>query len=93
MTDQEFLDTFVTERMQMHFSSGHPHLTDDEIAAALQLEAEYNQALESLPPKIASAIKNFHENVTDKLTKESVFYYLKGVKDGLRLNGNRISNP
>ena len=80
MTDKEFLDTFVTERMQMHYSSGHPRLTDDEIAAALQLEADYNQALESLPPKIASAIKNFHESVSDRLTKEGVFFYCKGIK-------------
>ena len=85
MTDKEFLDTFVNERMQMHYSSGQPRLTDDEIASALQLEAEYNHALETLPPKLADAIKAFHESVTDKLTTEGVFYYLKGLKDGLRL--------
>ena len=85
MTDKEFFDTFVNERMQMHNSSGHPHLTEDEIAAALQQEAEYNHALESLPPHLATAIAKFHESVSDKLTKEGVFFYLKGVKDGLLL--------
>lgn len=85
MTDQEFLDTFITERIQMHYSSGHPHLTDDELSAALQLEAEYNHVLETLPPKAATAIKEFHEEVTNKLSEEGIFYYLKGIKDGLLL--------
>ena len=73
MTDQEFLDTFITEQMQMHYSSGHPHLT------------EYNHVLETLPPKAATAIKEFHEEVTNKLSEEGIFYYLKGIKDGLLL--------
>ncbi len=83
--DREFLDTFITERMEMHYSSGHPRLTGDELAAALQLETEYNHALETLPPEAANAIKKFHENVTNQLSEEGVFYYLKGVKDGLLL--------
>ncbi len=85
MTDKEFLDTFITERMQMHYSSGYPRLTGDELAAALQLEAEYDHALENLPPKLANAIKDFHKNVVDKLTDEGTFFYLKGLKDGLLL--------
>lgn len=85
MTDKEFWDTFIIERMQMHYSSEHPPLTGDELAAALQLEAEYDHALEKLPPEDAAAIKNFHETVTNKLSEEGVFYYLKGVKDGLLL--------
>ncbi len=85
MTDQEFLDTFVTERMQMHYSVGHPRLTDDELVTALQMESEYNHALETLPPKTATAIKKFHESVLDKLTEDGTFFYLKGVKDGLLL--------
>lgn len=84
-TNQEFIDTFITERMQMHYSEGYPILTGEELAAALQLEADYNHALETLPPKLSSAIKDFHENVTNKLTKETVFYYQKGIKDGLLL--------
>lgn len=85
MTDKEFWDTFIIERMQMHYSSEHPPLTDDELAAALQLEAEYNHALEKLPPEDAAAIKKFHETVTNQLSEEGIFYYLKGVKDGLLL--------
>ncbi len=85
MTDKEFFDTFITERMQMHMTNAYPHLTEDELAAALQLEADYDHALETLPPKLASAIKTFHENIVDKLTKETVFYYQKGLKDGLLL--------
>lgn len=84
MTDKEFWDTFITERMQMHYSSGYL-LTEDEIAAALQVEADYNHALETLPPKLVGAVKDFHENIVDKLTKETVFYYQKGLKDGLIL--------
>ena len=64
MTDKEFLDTFIVERMQLHYSSEHPSLTGDELAAT---------------------IKNFHESVTNKLSEEEIFYYLKGIKDGLLL--------
>lgn len=85
MTDKEFWDTFIIERMQMHMTKAHPRLTEDELAAALQLEAEYNHALEKLPPEDAAAIKKFHETVTNKLSEEGIFYYLKGVKDGLLL--------
>lgn len=85
MTDQEFLDTFITERMQVHYSIGYPRLTADELAIALQLESEYNHALETLPPKTATAIKKFHESVSDKLTEDGTFFYLKGIKDGLLL--------
>lgn len=84
-TDQEFLDTFITERLQMHYSKEHPGLTGDELAAALQLESDYNDALEGLSPDAAAAIKKFHDHIADKLTAENVFYYLKGVKDGLLL--------
>ncbi len=83
--DKAFIDTFVTERMQMHYSSGYPILTGDELAAALQLEAEYEHALETLSPNLANAIKDFHKNVVDKLTDEQVFFYQKGIKDGLLL--------
>jgi len=85
MTDKEFLDTFITERMQNHYSSGYPILTGDELAAALQQEAEYEHALETLTPDLAEAIKVFHKNVVDKLTEEQVFFYQKGIKDGLLL--------
>ena len=72
MTDKEFLDTFIVERMQLHYSSEHPSLTGDDI-------------LETLPPEAAATIKNFHESVTNKLSEEEIFYYLKGIKDGLLL--------
>ena len=85
MTDQQFMDTFITERMQMHYSRGYPRLTGDELATALQLESEYNHALETLPPKTADVIKKFHESISDKLTEDGTFFYLKGVKDGLLL--------
>lgn len=85
MTDQEFLDTFITERMRMHYSSEHPSPTDDEVSAELQLEDEYNHALESLPPEASATIKDYHKNITDKLTEERIFFYLKGIKDGLLL--------
>lgn len=85
MTDQEFLDTFITERVRMHYSSEHPSPTADEVAAAFQLEDEYNHALENLPLEAATAIKNYHKNISDKLTEEGVFFYLKGIKDGLLL--------
>lgn len=62
-----------------------PCLITDEIATALQLESEYNRALEILPLKSVIAIKKFHKSVSDKLTEDGTFFCLKGVNDGLLL--------
>lgn len=85
MTDTEYWNMVITERMQIHSFRARPRLTDEELATALQLEAEYDRALENLPPKIATAIREFHENVVNKLTEEQIFFYQKGISDGLRL--------
>ena len=85
MTDKEFLDTFIIERIQMHMSNAQPQLTENEIAAALELEAKYNLALEKLPPETANTIKEFNKHLSDKLCEEQIFLYLCGIKDGLRL--------
>ena len=85
MTEKEFWDTVIIERMQFHMTNAHPRLSEKEIAAALDLEAKYNLALEQLPPETANAIKEFHKHLSDKLTEEQIFFYQKGISDGLRL--------
>lgn len=85
MTDKEFWDTFIIERMQMHMTKAHPRLTEDELAAALEMEAKYNLVLEQLLPETASVIKEFQKHLSDKLTEEQIFFYQKGIADGLLL--------
>ena len=85
MSDQEFLDFFISERTQLLYSREQPSLTGDELDAALQLEVEYNLALEQLPPEAATAVKKFHKKVVDKLTEDGIFLFKKGLKDGLLL--------
>ena len=83
--DKEFLDTIISERMEMHYAKEHPPLLGDELAAALQLETEYNLALEQLSPEAASAVKKFHETVVNQLSEDGIFFFKKGISDGLRL--------
>lgn len=56
MTDKEFWDTFIIERMQMHMTKAHPRLTEDELAAALELEAKYNLVLLEKKPGTITAL-------------------------------------
>lgn len=85
MTDKEFWDTFIIERMQMHMTNAHPRLAEDELAATLELEVKYNLVLEQLLPETASVIKDFQKHLSDKLTEEQIFFYQKGIADGLLL--------
>ena len=45
MTDKDFLDVFVTERMQMHYSLHKGNMKEGEPANSLRLEQENTQAL------------------------------------------------
>lgn len=86
MDNQGFLDFVISEseRMQFHMTNAHP-LTEHEIAAALDLEAKYNLALEQLPPETASIIKEYEKHLSNKAVEEGISFFKKGISDGLRL--------
>lgn len=85
MTDKNFLDDLVAERMQLHYSLHKGNLAEGEATHSLQLEREYTQALETLSPATRTAIRNFVECLSGKAAKDEVFYYVRGLKDGLLL--------
>ena len=85
MTDKSFLDDIVAERMQMHYSLHKGNLAEGEATHSLQLEREYAQVLEALPTATREAIENFIECLNSKAAKDEVFYYVRGLKDGLLL--------
>ena len=47
MTDREFLDTFITERMQMHYSASREKPTQEEMDDFRQREKQHDQAMKA----------------------------------------------
>ena len=85
MTDKDFLDEFITERMQMHYSLHKGNMKEGEPANSLRLEKEYAQALETLPTATREAIENFVKCLFNKAADDESFFYVRGLKDGLLL--------
>lgn len=85
MTDKEFLDSFIAERMQTHYSTHRGNMADGEPDISLQWEREYVQAVETLPTSVREAIENFVSRQNSKAASDETFFYMRGVKDGLLL--------
>lgn len=85
MTDKDFLDGVVTERMQMHYSMHKTNTADGEPAHFLRLEQEYTHALETLPTATREAIESFVKSLFSKGADDEAFFYVRGLKDGLLL--------
>lgn len=85
MTDKEFIECFITERMQMHYSKCHGKPTAEECTNFDQLENNYNLAIQSLSEKHRVNIIAYYESIIDRLTEDATFFYQKGIKDGLIL--------
>ena len=85
MTDRDFLDGVVTERMQLHYSMHKANMADGEPAHSLRLEQEYTRALETLPTATREAIESFVQSLLSKGADDETFFYIRGLKDGLLL--------
>ncbi len=86
MTDKSFLDTFIAERMQMHYyPMHHGNTANNELTNSLKLEEGYTQAMETLPTVTREAIDNFVNDLNNKAASDESFFYRKGVKDGFLL--------
>lgn len=85
MTDKNFLDSVIAERMQMHYSMRRGGTADDTKNVLLSLESEYTQALEALPDDVRATIETFVKSLNSRAADDETFFYMKGVKDGLLL--------
>lgn len=86
MNDKSFLDTFIAERMQMHYySMRHGNTANNELTDSLKLEEGYTHVMETLPTAARETIDNFVKDLNNKAASDETFFYRKGVKDGLLL--------
>ncbi len=85
MTDKEFLNSCVAERMQMHYSAHKGGTAEGETDNLLSLESEYTQVLGALPDATRTTIEAFVKSLTSRTADNETFFYMKGVKDGLLL--------
>jgi len=85
MTDKEFLNSCVAERMQMHYSAHKEGMAEGETNILLSLEREYSQVLGALPDAARTTIVAFVKSLTSGAADNEAFFYMKGVKDGLLL--------
>lgn len=85
MSDKEFLDSIIAERMQTHYSLHKGNMADGEPDISLRLEGEYAQAVEVLPSAMRETVENFVKHLNSKAASDETFFYMRGVKDGLLL--------
>jgi len=84
MSDQSFLNDIISERMEMHYSS-YSKSNTDELNSILKLDDEYAKALETLPKETKKVIDDYISSLHRQAGKDEMFFYKKGVKDGLLL--------
>lgn len=85
MTDKEFLECFISERMQMHCTNSRRTPSASELEELKKREERHNRMMETLSADAQDAIKKYYESFIDKMADDNTFYYRKGVKDGLLL--------
>ena len=85
MTDEEFLECFISERMQMHCTNSHRLPPTSELEDLKKREERHNRAMETLSADTQDAIKKYYKSIINRMADDTTFYYCKGVKDGLLL--------
>ena len=85
MTDKEFLECFISERMQMHCTNNRRTPSASELEQLKMQEERHNRMMETLSADAQDTIKKYYESFIDKIADDNTFYYRKGVKDGLLL--------
>jgi hypothetical protein len=84
MTEQEFLDMFIQERIDMLIEIFHQKQPN-------QSENEYDQILhaeifiENLPNKEKELFQNYIDSLIRKFALEEAFLYQQGFLDGVKL--------
>lgn len=83
MNEKEWMESFIYERMELHWQELYRSKADDrweEGRALNQLEA----ILKRLTKKERKTINRFFNLTTERHAKETAYLYTCGVKDGIR---------
>jgi len=84
MTDQELLDMFIQERINMLIDSFHknePDKSEQEEERILQAEI----FIDNSPSKEKELVQNYIDSLIRQFTLEEAFLYQQGFIDGVRL--------
>ena len=85
MTDQELLDMFIQERINMllsNLSKTRPQKTPEENERMIQAE----QIIDKLSDKEREMVQNYIDNFTDLFALNEPYLYKHGVIDGIRIS-------
>ena len=83
MTDQELLDMFIQERINMllnNLSKTRPKKTPEENERMLQAE----QIVDNLSDKEREMVQNYIDNFTNLFAANEPYLYQQGFIDGIR---------
>ena len=78
MSEQEYLEMIVAERIQMI-------LADMEAGAVMDGEEEWEKTLEGLEETQRKAIEGYLDQMVSRQAVTEKHLYLAGLKDGIRL--------
>lgn len=84
MTEQELLDMFIQERINMLIDTLHknePDKSEQEEERILQAEI----FIENLPDKEKKLIENYIDSLIRQLALEEAFLYRHGFMDGVKI--------
>lgn len=84
MTEQELLDMFIQERVDMllnNLSKTRPLKTPEENERILQAE----QIIDSLPDKDRELVQDYIDNFTDLFSSSEPYLYQQGFIDGIKV--------
>lgn len=84
MTEQELLDMFIQERVDMllnNLSKTRPKKTPEENERILQAE----QIIDNLSDEERELVQNYIDNFTDLFATNEPYLYQQGVCDGLHI--------
>ncbi len=84
MTEQELLDMFIQERINMLIDSFHknePDKSEQEEERILQAEI----FIENLPVEEKKLIDNYIDSLISQLALEEAFLYQHGFMDGMKI--------
>lgn len=84
MTEQELLDMFIQERINMLLSNlnkTRPKKTPEENERMLQAE----QIIDNLPDKERKLVQNYIDNFNDLFSSSEPYLYQQGFIDGIKV--------
>lgn len=85
MTDEEFITQAIIDRMDMVFRRAIPEPTEEEKAARLEKEEQFQHILDSLPEEDRALLKEMQSEEFRLSARDNEFFYREGIKDGFSL--------